>query len=62
VHEAVLHKPLDPANFRRTVESSGTVVDTGQRVAGARHRPPRLYRYNGSSHLADMGPLGPFVG
>jgi 8-oxo-dGTP diphosphatase len=62
VHEAVLHKPLDPANFRRTVESSGTVVDTGQRVAGARHRPPRLYRYNGSSHLADMGPLGPSVG
>lgn len=62
VHEAVLHKPLDPANFRRTVESSGTVVDTGQRVAGARHRPPRLYRYNGSSHLADAGPLGPSVG
>jgi 8-oxo-dGTP diphosphatase len=46
VHEAVLQKALDPANFRRTVESSGTVVDTGLRVAGAPHRPPRLYRYN----------------
>jgi 8-oxo-dGTP diphosphatase len=46
VHEAVLQKALDPANFRRTIESSGTVVDTGLRVAGAPHRPPRLYRYN----------------
>lgn len=62
VHEAVLQKPLDPANFRRMVESSGTVVDTGERVAGAPHRPPRLYRYNDSSHLADVGPLGPSVG
>jgi 8-oxo-dGTP diphosphatase len=62
VHEAVLQKPLDPANFRRTVESSGTVVDTGERVAGTRHRPPRLYRYDDSSRLADAGPLGPSVG
>ena len=42
VHEAVLQKPLDPANFRRTIEASGTVVDTGQHLAGARHRPPRV--------------------
>ena len=62
VHEAVLRKALDPANFRRTVESSGTLVDTGERVAGTRHRPPRLYRYNDSSHLAEQGPLGPSVG
>ncbi|TFD75917.1 NUDIX hydrolase [Cryobacterium sp. Sr8] len=62
VHEAVLQKPLDPANFRRTVEASGTVVDTGQHLAGARHRPPRLYRYNDSSRLADQGPLGPSIG
>jgi 8-oxo-dGTP diphosphatase len=46
VYEAVLQKPLDPANFRRTIEASGTLVDTGRRVAGTPHRPPRLYRYN----------------
>ncbi|TFD77665.1 NUDIX hydrolase [Cryobacterium fucosi] len=62
VHEAVLQKALDPANFRRTVESSGTVVDTGERVAGARHRPPRLYRYNDSVRAVALGPLGPSIG
>ncbi|TFD50663.1 NUDIX hydrolase [Cryobacterium frigoriphilum] len=51
VHEAVLLRPLDPANFRRSMETSGTLIDTGERVAGARHRPPRLYRYSaGTEH------------
>ncbi len=45
VHEAVLGKRLDPANFRRTLESSGQLLDTGQRVAGTRHRPPKLFRF-----------------
>ncbi|TFD18128.1 NUDIX hydrolase [Cryobacterium sp. TMT1-21] len=62
VHEAVLQKALDPANFRRTIESSGTVVDTGQRVAGVPHRPPRLYRYNDSVNATDLGPFGPAIG
>ena len=62
VHEAVLQKALDPANFRRTIESSGTVVDTGQRVAGVPHRPPRLYRYNDSVHAVDSGALEPAIG
>ncbi|MFD0484154.1 NUDIX domain-containing protein [Kineococcus sp. GCM10028916] len=44
VHEAILQRPLDPANFRRQVESSGTVVSTGERQTGGRHRPPTLYR------------------
>ncbi|PJJ62240.1 NUDIX hydrolase [Compostimonas suwonensis] len=57
VHEAVLQRPLDPANFRRMIEASKTVVDTGQRVTGTRHRPPRLYRYDSSIDLADVGPL-----
>jgi len=57
VHEAVLQKPLDPANFRRQVESSDAIVRTDERVTGGRHRPPRLYRYNGSIELADNGPL-----
>jgi 8-oxo-dGTP diphosphatase len=62
VHEAVLQRALDPANFRRTIESSGTVVDTGLRLAGVPHRPPRLYRYNDSNTAADQGPLGSAVG
>ena len=62
VHEAVLQKALDPANFRRTIEGSGTVVDTGQRVAGVPHRPPRLYRYNDSVHATAPGALEPAIG
>ncbi len=45
VHEAVLRRRLDPANFRRTIEASGTLVDTGERLAGTPHRPPALYRF-----------------
>lgn len=46
VHEAVLGRPLDPANFRRTLESSGELEETGERLSGTRHRPPKLYRYS----------------
>jgi 8-oxo-dGTP diphosphatase len=44
VHEAVLRKPLDPANFRRQVLAGGTVIPTGTCLQGASHRPPALYR------------------
>jgi 8-oxo-dGTP diphosphatase len=57
VHEAVRGTRLDPANFRRGILSSGSLVDTGERVAGARHRPPALYRYDEAVDLADNGPL-----
>lgn len=57
-HEAVLGRPLDPANFRRQIEASGALVDTGEVLKGVRHRPPRLYRYNTTIDLADQGPLG----
>lgn len=57
VHEAVLGRPLDPANFRRTIEASGAVVATDEYLTGTPHRPPRLYRYNDSIDLADAGPL-----
>ncbi|NEM89864.1 NrtR DNA-binding winged helix domain-containing protein [Galbitalea soli] len=57
VHEAVLQRELDPANFRRQMESSHAVVPTGERLTGGRHRPPRLYRYNDSAPLIDNGPL-----
>jgi 8-oxo-dGTP diphosphatase len=58
VHEAVLQKPLDPANFRRQIESSGQVVPTGHLKTGGRHRPARLYRYNSASADQSNGPLG----
>ncbi|MGL4338949.1 MAG: NUDIX hydrolase [Rhodoglobus sp.] len=57
VHEAVLQRSLDPANFRRQVEASGVLVPTDNVVTGGRHRPPRLYRYNQSVELVDNGPL-----
>ncbi|HEY0249525.1 MAG TPA: NUDIX domain-containing protein [Gryllotalpicola sp.] len=58
VYEAVLGKSLDPANFRRQIEATGALVDTGEVLTGGRHRPPRLYRYNTTVDLADQGPLG----
>jgi len=57
VYEAVLRKPLDPANFRRHIEATKSVVPTNERLGGGRHRPPLLYRYNESFDLADNGPL-----
>ncbi|MDJ1370069.1 NUDIX hydrolase [Gulosibacter molinativorax] len=58
VHEAVLNKPLDPANFRRQVEGSGEIVPTDQFRKGS-HRPARLYRTNSEVALASHGPLKP---
>jgi 8-oxo-dGTP diphosphatase len=57
VHEAVLQRPLDPANFRRQMEASTAIIATSERVTGGRHRPPRLYRYNDAVALSDNGPL-----
>ena len=59
VHEAVLRRPLDPANFRRQMEASGDIVATDQVVTGGRHRPPRLYRYADDIPLVDAGPRTP---
>jgi hypothetical protein len=49
VHEAVLRKPLDPANFRRQVLASNTIVPTGTCLTGTSHRPPALYRFDPAS-------------
>jgi 8-oxo-dGTP diphosphatase len=57
VHEIVRQVSLDPANFRRHVETSPALIATDEVVAGGRHRPPRLYRYDTSVVLADNGPL-----
>lgn len=58
VHEAVLQKSLDPANFRRQIEGSGQVVPTEHLQTGGRHRPARLYRYNRAASAENNGPLG----
>lgn len=57
VYEAILDRRLDPANFRRQVENSGTLIPTDDFRTGS-HRPARLYRYNQDVELADRGPLG----
>lgn len=44
VYEVILGQSIDPTNFRRKVEASGTIVPTGTRVEGGAHRPPKLYR------------------
>ncbi len=44
VFEVILGRQIDPTNFRRRVEAEGTIVRTGERVSGGRHRPPALYR------------------
>lgn len=49
VHEGVLRRRLDPANFRRQILAGGSVVPTGRCVTGTSHRPPALYR---SQHRA----------
>jgi hypothetical protein len=45
VHEAVLSKQIDPANFRRQVLATGAVEPTGRCLQGTSHRPPALYRH-----------------
>lgn len=53
VYEAVLERPLDAANFRRDMLASNSLAETGETLAGTRHRPPKLYRYNEASAPAD---------
>jgi len=56
VYEAILRRKLDPANFRRQVENSGTLIPTDRFRTGS-HRPARLYRYNRDIEVAERGPL-----
>ena len=47
VYEAVLGRPLDPANFRRQMR--GRLQATGRCLEGLSHRPPALYRHDPTS-------------
>ncbi|GAB3602301.1 NUDIX hydrolase [Microbacterium aureliae] len=57
VYESILGRRLDPANFRRQAENSGTLIPTDRFRTGS-HRPARLYRYDQDVELAERGPLG----
>ncbi|WP_105030941.1 NUDIX hydrolase [Arthrobacter ruber] len=52
VFEAVLGRPLDPANFRRQLRSARDIAATDEVLQGGRNRPPRLYRYTGQNAQA----------
>jgi 8-oxo-dGTP diphosphatase len=56
VTETILGRRLDPANFRRQIDTSDTLIPT-ERFRTGSHRPARLYRYNRDVELADRGPL-----
>lgn len=56
VYEVILNRKLDPTNFRRKVEASGTIVPTSGRVEGGAHRPPRLYRCARPRSLPEFTP------
>lgn len=56
VYESILGRRLDPANFRRQAENSGSLIPTESFRTGS-HRPARLYRYNQEIELADRGPV-----
>lgn len=57
VYEIVLQRELDPGNFRRSIEATGEIIPTGERLVGGSHRPPQLYTYDENLELADNGPL-----
>jgi 8-oxo-dGTP diphosphatase len=59
VYEVILQRPIDAGNFRRTMEASGVIVPTGERLTGTRHRPPQLYRYNAEPDSIGEFNLGP---
>ncbi len=56
VYEVILGRKLDPTNFRRRVETAGTIVPTKEHLSGGRHRPPRLYRCAVGPNALFQGP------
>lgn len=57
-YETILGRKLDPANFRRQVDATRTLIPTNAFRTGS-HRPARLYRDATDVELADRGPLAP---
>ena len=59
VYEVILGRRIDPTNFRRRVEATGSIVPTGKSVSGGRHRPPALYRCAGDPGKPGQDPAPP---
>lgn len=57
VYESVLDRDIDPANFRRQMLARGHLEATGEKLTGASHRPPSLYRYR--AQLVATSPTPP---
>ena len=45
LYEAILNKPLDKRNFRRSVLSKDYLEETGDYLRGTNFRPAKLYKY-----------------
>lgn len=45
VYEAILGRPVDKRNFRKRIEMSDLLEQTGEVDASGAHRPARLYRF-----------------
>ncbi|WP_338024155.1 NUDIX hydrolase [Bifidobacterium amazonense] len=51
--EAITGDSVDLANFRRKMLSSGSIVETGEKVREGRQRPAAVYRYVADERPAD---------
>ncbi|MDA8389953.1 MAG: NUDIX hydrolase [Gammaproteobacteria bacterium] len=54
VYEAISQQPLDKRNFRRRLQSSAHLVETGGIRREGRHRPARLYRLRQPDQVATL--------
>ncbi|MDA8361040.1 MAG: NUDIX domain-containing protein [Gammaproteobacteria bacterium] len=54
VYEAISQQPLDKRNFRRRLQSSDHLVETGGIRRDGRHRPARLYRLRQPDQVAAL--------
>ncbi len=52
VYEAILGGPLDKRNFRRKVQKTGLVIETGEVQKDVAHRAAQLYRFDRKRYLA----------
>ncbi len=46
LYEAILGKPLDARNFRRTILKMGILLELDEQETGVAHRPSRLYQFD----------------
>lgn len=52
LYEVILEQELDKRNFRRKVLKTGLLVETGARLEGVPHKPPKLYAFDRDRYAA----------